>query len=90
MLDDTEYWLNWTRFFEPLSKHEARLDNPVECYLTTVFCNGCNLGPVQLRSLRNMERRQISWINHRHITTESLDKAFQFIKVLIHGHVQGP
>lgn len=40
----------------------------------------CNLGPVQTaRSLGNMDRRQISWVNQRHITTENLDQAIQFI-----------
>ncbi|MGR5968030.1 transposase [Bacillus paranthracis] len=80
MLGDTEHWLNWTRFFKPISKHESRLEDPIERYLTTVFCYGCNLGPVQTaRSLGNMDRRQISWVNQRHITTENLDQAIQFI-----------
>lgn len=66
--------------FKPISKHEARLEDPIERYLTTVFCYGCNLGPVQTaRSLGNMDRRQISWVNQRHITTENLDQAIQFI-----------
>lgn len=30
MLADTEYWLNWTRFFGPISGHDAKLDNAVE------------------------------------------------------------
>ncbi|QWH75465.1 Tn3 family transposase (plasmid) [Bacillus mycoides] len=80
MLGDTEHWLNWTRFFKPISKHESRLEDPIERYLTTVFCYGCNLGPVQTaRSLGNIDRRQISWVNQRHITTENLDQAIQFI-----------
>lgn len=54
MLADTEYWLNWTRFFGPVSGHEAKLKNEVERYLTNAFCYGCNLGPTQTaRSLGN-------------------------------------
>lgn len=80
MLTDTEYWLNWTRFFGPLSGHDAKLENPVERYLTTVFCYGCNLGPTQTaRSLRTMDRRQIAWVNQRHISEEMLDKAIRHI-----------
>ena len=47
MLADTEYWLNWTRFFGPISGHDAKLEDPDQRYLTTVFCYGCNLGPTQ-------------------------------------------
>jgi len=38
----TEQWLNWTRFFTPLSGHDAKLDYPLARYLTTTFCYGCN------------------------------------------------
>lgn len=80
MLTDTEYWLNWTKFFSPISGHDSRLENPVERYLTTVFCYGCNLGPTQTaRSLGTMDRRQIAWVNQRHITEESLNKAITWI-----------
>src|SRR5699024_6968692 len=68
MLADTEYWLNWTRFFGPVSGHEAKLGNEVERYLTNTFCYGCNLGPTQTaRSLGTADRKQIAWINQRHV-----------------------
>jgi hypothetical protein len=80
MLADTEYWLNWTRFFGPVSGHDAKLDNEVERYLTNAFCYGCNLGPTQTaRSLGSSDRKQISWINQRHVTMEDLDKSIQYI-----------
>ena len=44
-LSDTEHWLNWSRFFGPISGHDAKLENPRERYLITTFCYGCNLGP---------------------------------------------
>ena len=34
----TEQWLNWTRFFAPLSGHEAKLDDPLARYIATTFC----------------------------------------------------
>jgi hypothetical protein len=27
VLTDTEFWLNWTRFFKPISGYEAKLDD---------------------------------------------------------------
>jgi len=81
---DTEKWLNWTRHFGPLSGHEAKLDDPIVRYLTAVFAYGCNLGPSQsAQAMRGMDRRQITWINQRHISEEALDKA---ITEVINGY----
>jgi hypothetical protein len=77
-LCDTEYWLNWTRHFGPISGHDAKLDNPSERYLITVFCYGCNLGPTQTaRSIKGLDRRQMSFVNQRHITEEKLNMCSQ-------------
>lgn len=76
----TEQWLNWTRFFTPLSGHEAKLDDPLARYLATAFCYGCNLGPSQTaRSLKGFDRRQVSWVNQHHITEEKLDEAIRAV-----------
>lgn len=78
VLRDTEHWLRWTRFFGPISGHDAKLDDPLSRYLTTTFCYGCQLGPAQTaRSLGNVDRRQLSWIHWRHITEEGLEKAIR-------------
>ena len=78
ILRDTQYWLNWSRFFGPLSGHDAKLEDPVSRYLATVFCFGCHLGPVQaVRSLGNIDPRQLSWVHWRHISEEALDKAIR-------------
>src|SRR5699024_9780344 len=80
LLGDTEYWLNCTRFFGPISGHDAKLEKPSERYLTTAFCYGCNLGPTQTaRSLGSIDRKHISWINERHITEENIQKAIEWI-----------
>lgn len=80
VLADTEKWVKWTRFFGPLSGFDAKVDNPVERYILTTFCYGCNLGPSQTaRSVKNFDRRQISWINQRHITEEMIDKAIDLV-----------
>ena len=44
--------------------------------MATAFCYGCNLGPSQTsRSLDGLDRRQIAWVNRRHVTEEKLDEA---------------
>jgi len=80
ILRDTEHWLHWTRFFGPISGHDAKLDDPLSRYLATIFCYGCQLGPAQTaRSLGNVDRRQLSWIHWRHITEDGLEKAIREI-----------
>lgn len=74
-LADTEQWLNWSSRFGPLSGYEAKIENPRERYVTASFCYGCGLGPTQTaRSLEGLDRRQVAWINHRHISEEKLDE----------------
>jgi Tn3 transposase DDE domain len=73
---DTEYWLNWTRHFDPISGLESKLKRARDRYLLTVFCYGCNLGPVQTaRSVRGVNRFQVAFINQRHITERFLNEA---------------
>jgi TnpA family transposase len=79
-LADTENLLHWTRFFGPLSGLDTKLDNPAERYVLASFCYGCNLGPSQTaRSVQGTDRRQIAWINQRHITEDALDEAITTI-----------
>ena len=76
VLVDTENWLNWTRFFGPISGHESKIGVSPARYVATAFCYGCNLGPSQTsRSLEGLDRRQIAWVNRRHVTEEKLDEA---------------
>lgn len=88
ILSDTEHWLNWTRFFSPISGHDAKLSNPRERYLITTFCYGCNLGPTQTaRSITNLDRRQVSFVNQRHVTEDKLNQA---INIVINAYNQLP
>ena len=80
ILVDTELWLQWSRYFKPLSGHEAKLQDPVARYLATTFCYGCNIGPSQLaQSLSLFGRRQLARVNQRHITPEALQRAIESI-----------
>lgn len=72
----TEQWLRWTRFFGPISGFDAKIDDPVARYLATVFCYGSGIGPVQMaRSLEGVDFRQLLWVNQRHVTEDTLDRA---------------
>ncbi|MGK7889748.1 MAG: Tn3 family transposase [Leptolyngbyaceae cyanobacterium] len=80
VLSDTQAWLNWTRFFKPISGYESKLEQPVARYLLTTFCYGCNVGPSQTaRSLESLDRRQFSWVNRRHISEAGLQEAITHI-----------
>lgn len=75
-LSDTEHWLNWTKHFGPISGLDAKLSNPRERYLIAAFCYGCDLGPTQTaRSIKGLDRRQVSYVNQRHVTEENLNQA---------------
>jgi TnpA family transposase len=84
-LTQTAHWLDWTRFFGPISGHDAKLDDPLVRYLATVFCYGCQIGPAQLaRALEGYDRRQFIWINQRHVTEEDFDRAIAHVTAAYH------
>jgi hypothetical protein len=76
VLVDTENWINWARFFGPISGHDAKIAASQARYVATAFCFGYNLGPSQTaRSLEGYDRRQIAWVDQRHVTEAKLDEA---------------
>ncbi len=76
VLADTENWLNWAQFFGPVSGHDTKIASSRSRYVAATFCYGCNLGPTQTaRSLDGFDRRQLAWVNQRHVTTEKIDEA---------------
>jgi len=76
ILIDTQKILNWCRVFGPVSGFESKLKDPITSYIVTNFCYGFNLGPVQTsRSLPILDRKQIEWVNRRHITEKMLQDA---------------
>jgi TnpA family transposase len=73
VLTDTEHWLHWTAAFGPLSGFASRLGSPRHRYVTTTFCYGCYLGPTQTaRSLKDVDRFQVAYVNQHHITEQKL------------------
>ena len=77
ILKNVDYWTNFTRHFAPISGSEPKIDNPTERYLLTTFTYGCNLGPSQAsKHMKDViSSKLISFINRRHISTDSLNKA---------------
>jgi len=85
-LSDTQEWLDWTRHFGPISGNDPKLDNPTERYLVTTFCYGFDFGPTQTsRSIRGLDRRQVAFVNQRHVTEENLNEA---ITTVVNGYSQ--
>lgn len=80
LMTDLEYWIKWTKFFGLHSGYDTKLENPIERYILSTFCYGCNLGPTQAtRSIENINRKNLSWINQMHITEEQIVKATNHI-----------
>ncbi|TAL55812.1 Tn3 family transposase [Pandoraea sp.] len=76
LLTETEQWLDLHKLFGPLSGFDAKIDDPRKRFITTLFCYGCNLGPSQTaRSVKGLTRKQVAWLNLKHVTEERLDKA---------------
>jgi Tn3 transposase DDE domain len=48
LLADTDYWLNWTRCFRPISGYDSKLADARQRYLIAALCYGCHIGPSQL------------------------------------------
>jgi len=85
ILHDTAQWLQWPQYFAPISGHDAKIEEPLWRYLATTFCYGCNLGPMQTaRSITGLERRQLAWIDQRHITIDGLDLAIRDVTNAYH------
>ncbi|VWD64204.1 transposase Tn3 family protein [Burkholderia lata] len=81
LLTETEQWLDIHKLFGPLSGFDAKIDEPRKRFISTLFCYGCNLGPSQTaRSVKGLSRKQVAWLNLKHVTEERLDKAI--VKVI--------
>lgn len=76
ILVEAEKWLRLHKRFGPLSGFDSKLEDPRTRFVSTLFCYGCNLGPTQTaRSITTLNRRQVSWLNLRHVTEERLEQA---------------
>ena len=54
--------------------------------MINTFCYGYDFGPTQTaRSIRGLDRRQVAFINQRHVTEENLNEA---IAAVVNGYSQ--
>ena len=73
VLAETEQWLDLHRLFGPLSGFDTKIVDSRKRFITTLFCYGCNLGPSPTaRSVKGLSRKQVAWLNLRHVTEERL------------------
>ncbi len=80
VLIEAESWLKLHKKFGPITGFDTKLDEPHKRFIATLFCYGCNLGPVQTaRSIKELSRKQVAWLNLHHITEERLDKAIETV-----------
>lgn len=80
VLIEAEDWLNLHKKFGPITGFAGKIAEPRKRFVSTLFCYGCNLGPVQTaRSVKELSRKQVSWLNLRHISEERLDKAIETV-----------
>jgi TnpA family transposase len=80
VLTAAESWLSLHKKFGPITGFESKLDEPRKRFITTLFCYGCNLGPIQTaRSIKELSRKQVAWLNLHHVTEERLDKATETV-----------
>lgn len=76
VLVDVTHWMDMEKHFKPLSGVESRIKDLRHRVVTTLFCYGCNLGPVQTaRSIRGFNRRHYSWLNLKMVTEDTLERA---------------
>ncbi|MDP1974787.1 MAG: transposase [Alphaproteobacteria bacterium] len=79
ILCSTQHITGWSFEFGPLSGSEARFEEPINRYIINTFCYGTGMGPTQtakhVRSDTEVTPHMLSWINQRHVTINSLNKA---------------
>ncbi len=73
-------WVPIKQFFRPLSGHQSKLRDYDKRLVASLFCFGCNLGPVATaRSLQGLSRKQIAYLGLKHINEKSLINAIEHI-----------
>lgn len=76
VIQDVAAWTKMSRHFKPVAGTEPIIDDLDYRVVTTVFCYGCNLGPTQTaRSIRDLSRKKLSWLNLKYVTDEVLQRA---------------
>jgi TnpA family transposase len=84
VLADTLQWIGWGKHFSPLRGHKSKLQEEDRRKILTVFAYGTGIGPTQIaKNIADISARQVSFVNHRQVTTEKLESA---ITMVINGY----
>ncbi len=76
LLVETSQWVDLHKSFKPVSGHQTKIDDYLKRLVVTLFCYGCNLGPVQTaRSVKGFSRKQIAYLNIAHTREKDLIEA---------------
>jgi TnpA family transposase len=80
VLADTLQWIGWGKHFSPLSGHKSKLQEEDRRKILTLFAYGTGLGPTQIaKNIADISARQVSFVNHRQVTTEKLESAITMV-----------
>jgi TnpA family transposase len=67
--------LHFEEIIRPVSGYDSKLPDTLEHIIAALFCYGCNIGASEtVKSISNISRKQIGWINSHYISEEVLDK----------------
>ncbi|MCD8525471.1 MAG: Tn3 family transposase [Gammaproteobacteria bacterium] len=77
VLCSSHHYSGWAHEFGPLSGNDAKIKDFIERYVLTTFAYATGMGATQTaQHVRSgISAHMLSWINRRHVTPESLDKA---------------
>ena len=80
LLVETSKWVDLHKSFKPVSGHQTKIDDYLKRLVVTLFCYGCNLGPVQTaRSVKGFSRKQIAYLNIAHTREKDLIEATRLV-----------
>ena len=73
----SHFYCDWAHQLGPISGNDPKIKNPIERYLLTSFAYATGLGPAQtvLHVKSDISAHMLSWVNQRHVTPETLDRA---------------
>lgn len=77
ILCNTHHITEWGLEFGSISGSEPRFKQPIDRYILNTFCYGTSMGPAQTaKHVRtDITPSQISWVNQRHVSVNTLNKA---------------
>ena len=80
LLAESSSWVELQKSFKPVSGHQTKIEDYMKRLVVTLFCYGCNVGPVQTaRSIKGLSRKQIAYLNLAHTREKDLIDASKLV-----------